>query len=69
MVNCPVHGQAFISDLFDAVHLQVDEDIVKEVVNLGFDRTLLIESLQNRVQNQVYWFRLLISDRTSSAPY
>ena len=64
-----MHGQGFISDLFDVVHFQVDEDIVKEVVNLGFDRTLLIESLQNRVQNQVYWFCLLISGRTSSAPY
>lgn len=34
-------------------HEQVDEDIVQEVVRLGFERNELVESLQNRVQNQV----------------
>lgn len=33
--------------------LQIDEEILLEVVKMGFDRNQLIESLRNRVQNEV----------------
>lgn len=33
--------------------LQIDEEILQEVVNRGFDRDQLVESLSNRVQNEV----------------
>jgi hypothetical protein len=32
---------------------QIDEDVIQEVVRLGFDRTQLIDSLVNRLQNKV----------------
>lgn len=41
---------------------RVDEDIVQEVVKLGFDRSQLVESLQNRVQNQATVTYYLILD-------
>lgn len=44
--------------------MQIDEEILQEVVKMGFDRNLLVESLRNRVQNDVYhsWpFKLLVS--------
>lgn len=34
--------------------MQIDEEILQEVVKMGFDRNLLVESLRNRVQNDVY---------------
>lgn len=33
--------------------LQIDEDILQEVVKMGFDRNTLVDSLRNRVQNEV----------------
>jgi hypothetical protein len=33
--------------------LQIDEEILQEVVNRGFDREQLIASLRSRVQNEV----------------
>ncbi|KAI5067635.1 hypothetical protein GOP47_0018163 [Adiantum capillus-veneris] len=41
---------------------RVDEDIVQEVIRLGFERSELIESLQNRVQNQATVTYYLIFD-------
>lgn len=38
---------------FIVYHLQIDEEILQEVVNMGFDRNLLLDSIQNRVQNEV----------------
>ncbi|KAJ0249833.1 SNF1-related protein kinase catalytic subunit alpha KIN10 [Hirschfeldia incana] len=37
----------------DTVHQakKIDEEILQEVINMGFDRNLLIESLHNRTQN------------------
>lgn len=32
---------------------QINEEIVQEVVNMGFDRNQVMESLRNRVQNDV----------------
>ena len=34
--------------------LQIDEEILQEVVKMGFDRNLLVDSLRNRVQNDVH---------------
>lgn len=36
--------------------MQIDEDILQEVVKMGFDSSQLIESLRNRVQNEVRIF-------------
>ncbi|XLT90586.1 hypothetical protein HN873_012261 [Arachis hypogaea] len=33
--------------------LQIDEELLQEVVNMGFDRNQLLESLCNRIQNEV----------------
>lgn len=39
---------------------QLDEDIINKVINMGFERNQLIQSLQSRVQDDVYIsFRLL----------
>lgn len=38
--------------------LQIDEEILQEVVNRGFDRDQLVESLSNRVQNEVCFIHL-----------
>lgn len=35
------------------LNLQIDEDILQEVIKMGFDRAALVESLRNRVQNEV----------------
>ncbi|XLR35141.1 hypothetical protein S83_063041, partial [Arachis hypogaea] len=32
---------------------QIDEELLQEVVNMGFDRNQLVESLCNRIQNEV----------------
>ncbi|XLT55538.1 hypothetical protein HN873_048142 [Arachis hypogaea] len=34
--------------------LQIDEELLQKVVNMGFDRNQLVESLCNRIQNEVY---------------
>jgi len=34
--------------------LQIDEEILQDVVKMGFDRIQLIESLRNRMQNEVW---------------
>lgn len=34
--------------------LQIDEDILQEVVKMGFDKKHLVESLYNRIQNEVF---------------
>lgn len=36
--------------------MQIDEEILQEVVKMGFDRNQLLESLRNRVQNEVSFF-------------
>lgn len=36
--------------------MQIDEEILQEVVKMGFDRNQLVESLRNRVQNEVSTF-------------
>ena len=33
--------------------MQIDEDILQEVIKMGFDRAALVESIGNRVQNEV----------------
>ncbi|XLR15592.1 hypothetical protein S83_043530 [Arachis hypogaea] len=33
--------------------LQIDEELLQEVVNMGFDRNQLVESLCNRIQNEM----------------
>lgn len=33
--------------------LQIDEEILQKVVEMGFDRNQLVESLANRIQNKV----------------
>ncbi|RZS20031.1 hypothetical protein BHM03_00052507 [Ensete ventricosum] len=33
--------------------LQIEEDILQEVIKMGFDKNLLVESLHNRIQNEV----------------
>lgn len=40
--------------------VQTDEDILNEVIKMGFDRDGLIESLRNRVQNEVITFIIII---------
>lgn len=37
---------------------QIDEEILKEVVKMGFDQNQVIESLRNRMQNEVCIFPL-----------
>ena len=39
--------------------LQIDEEILQEVVRMGFDRNRLIESIRNRLQNEVSIYLLL----------
>lgn len=34
-------------------NVQIDEEILQEVIKMGFDRTALVDSLRNRVQNEV----------------
>lgn len=36
--------------------MQIDEEILQEVVKMGFDRNHLVESLRSRVQNEVCTF-------------
>lgn len=38
------------------MQLQIDEEILQEVIKMGFDRSSLIDSLRNRVQNEVLSF-------------
>lgn len=33
--------------------MQIDEEILQEVLKMGFDRSALVDSLRNRVQNEV----------------
>jgi 5'-AMP-activated protein kinase catalytic alpha subunit len=44
----------FIEPLTDIA--QIDEEILQEVIKMGFDRNQLIESLRNRMQNEVWSF-------------
>lgn len=41
-------------------YLQIDEEILKEVVKMGFDQNQLVESLRNRLQNEVCTFLALL---------
>lgn len=41
------------------LNLQIDEDILQEVIKMGFDRAALVESLRNRVQNEVTFLQYL----------
>lgn len=34
-------------------NVQIDEEILQQVIEMGFNRTALVESLGNRVQNEV----------------
>lgn len=38
---------------FWEIYVQIDEDVLQDVVRLGFDRTQLVESLVDRAQNKV----------------
>jgi hypothetical protein len=42
------------ADIFFLCHQQIDEDILANVIALGFDRTQLLDSLLNRKQNKVF---------------
>lgn len=42
--------------------MQIDEEILQEVVKMGFDRNQLLDSLRSRVQNEVSVF-------TTHSPY
>ncbi|PIN01898.1 Serine/threonine protein kinase [Handroanthus impetiginosus] len=43
---------------------KIDEEILQEVVNMGFDRTALVDSLRNRVQNEgTVTYYLLLDNR------
>ena len=44
--------------------LQTDEDILTEVIKMGFDKDALIESLRNRVQNEVPIYVLKVLGQT-----
>ncbi|XLR07775.1 hypothetical protein S83_035713, partial [Arachis hypogaea] len=35
------------------VLIKIDEELLQEVVNIGFDRNQLVESLCNRIQNEL----------------
>ncbi|RYQ85945.1 hypothetical protein Ahy_B10g105591 isoform A [Arachis hypogaea] len=40
---------------------KIDEELLQEVVNMGFDRNQLVESLRNRIQNEVCTLHSLLS--------
>ncbi|RZS04181.1 hypothetical protein BHM03_00034474 [Ensete ventricosum] len=40
--------------LKDFPFLQIDEDILQEVIKMGFDKNQLVESLHSRIQNEVF---------------
>ncbi|XP_028759762.1 SNF1-related protein kinase catalytic subunit alpha KIN10 isoform X2 [Neltuma alba] len=43
---------------------KIDEELLQEVVNMGFDRNQLVESLQNRIQNEgTVAYYLLLDNR------
>ncbi|KAL0332103.1 UNVERIFIED_CONTAM: SNF1-related protein kinase catalytic subunit alpha KIN10 [Sesamum calycinum] len=43
---------------------EIDEDILQEVIKMGFDRTALVDSLRNRVQNEgTVTYYLLLDNR------
>ncbi|KAL0377566.1 UNVERIFIED_CONTAM: SNF1-related protein kinase catalytic subunit alpha KIN10 [Sesamum radiatum] len=43
---------------------KIDEDILQEVIKMGFDRTALVDSLRNRVQNEgTVTYYLLLDNR------
>ncbi|RWV94471.1 hypothetical protein BHE74_00026239 [Ensete ventricosum] len=46
--------------LKDFPFLQIDEDILQEVIKMGFDKNQLVESLHSRIQNEVFHITLLI---------
>ncbi|CAK9869637.1 unnamed protein product [Sphagnum jensenii] len=50
---------------------QIDEDVIQEVVRLGFDRTQLIDSLVNRLQNKatVAYYLMLDNHHRMSSGY
>ncbi|QHN78181.1 SNF1-related protein kinase catalytic subunit alpha [Arachis hypogaea] len=35
------------------INKEIDEELLQEVVNMGFDRNQLVESLCNRIQNEM----------------
>ncbi|XLU27633.1 hypothetical protein S245_063699, partial [Arachis hypogaea] len=43
------------------LNFEIDEELLQEVVNMGFDRNQLVESLCNRIQNEVYALHSLLS--------
>ncbi|RRT39501.1 hypothetical protein B296_00057220 [Ensete ventricosum] len=44
--------------------LQIEEDILQEVIKMGFDKNLLVESLHNRIQNEAtVSYYLLLDNR------
>ncbi|RYR48194.1 hypothetical protein Ahy_A07g034192 [Arachis hypogaea] len=40
-------------ELDEALQQEIDEELLQEVVNMGFDRNQLVESLCNRIQNEM----------------
>lgn len=47
----PVCGLVFL--ILSSILMQVDEEILERTVTLGFDRNHLVQSLQNRIQDDV----------------
>lgn len=42
------------ADIFFLCHQQIDEDILADVIALGFDHAQLLDSLLSRKQNKVF---------------
>ncbi|CAA7055428.1 unnamed protein product [Microthlaspi erraticum] len=56
------------SDAREQAYNKIDEKIVQEVVNLGFDRNQVVESLVGRIQNQATVSYYLILDNSRRVP-
>jgi hypothetical protein len=56
---------------FWEIYVQIDEDVLQDVVRLGFDRTQLVESLVDRAQNKatVAYYLVLDNRRRMSTGY
>ncbi|XLR27210.1 hypothetical protein S83_055110 [Arachis hypogaea] len=48
-------------ELDEALQQEIDEELLQEVVNMGFDRNQLVESLCNKIQNEVCALHSLLS--------
>ncbi|XLR07556.1 hypothetical protein S83_035494, partial [Arachis hypogaea] len=59
--NCTTLSQFIYTKSTNIMVLQIDEELLQEVVNMGFDRNQLVESLCNRIQNEVCALYSLLS--------